>query len=207
MDLIDDLDSLTGNDASISETDDNDCRVLLAIDVQIANFHLVDTIEWDLMSNLSPEHFAESLCADLGLPGESVPVIAHAVYEELMRHKRDAVEWGAIGGDKEENIQSNGGASTPAEATERKERSGMGLFKDKVGLGLGAAGFSGRPWRDGIGRGPKRLRGIWRDWGESQEWSTRLEELSPEEVERREIERERASRLVFHLFFMCVAIF
>jgi chromatin structure-remodeling complex subunit SFH1 len=209
----------------MSGYEEEECRVLLAIDVQIANSHLVDTIEWDLMSTLSPEVFAEGLCADLGLPGESVPIIAHAVYEEILRHKRDAVEWGAIGGDKEERgltpvpaaltpgaatltqaQPSPGRSATPADLSaaaadrerERRERSGMGLSKDKAGLGLSAAGFGGRSWRDPVGRGSKTLRGIWRDWSDAEEWSTRLEELSPEEVERREIERERASRSAFH---------
>jgi len=171
---------------------------LLGIDVQIANQHLVDTVEWDLLSTLTPEAFANSLCSDLGLSGESSPLIAHAIYEELLRHKRDAVEWGIIGGDTEE-LHPLGGETrsvTPADANdrERRDKSGMSLFKDKTGLGLGVAGFGGRAGRDSVTKGPKRQRGIWRDWSEAEEWSTRLEELTPEEVERREIERERASR-------------
>jgi len=175
-----------------------ECRVILALDVQIAHHHLVDTIEWDLASDLSPEVFAKNLCDDLGLTGDSAPVIAHAVYEEILRHKRDAVEWGIIGGDQDEgNPTSDGRSVTPGEGGERdrtRDKSGLGLFKDKTGLGLGVAGFAGRAGRDSAGRGPKRLRGIWKDWTEAEDWSTRLEELSAEEVERREIERERASR-------------
>lgn len=176
-----------------------ECRVILALDVQIGNYQLVDAIEWDLASDLTPEEFAKTLCADLGLTGDSAPVIAHAVYEELLRHKRDAVEWGIIGGDQEEphaGLGHDGRSATPAggEGAERKDKSGSGLFKDKTGLGLNAAGFAGRAGRDSAGRGPKRLQGIWKDWSEAEDWSTRLEELSAEEIERREIERERASR-------------
>ncbi|KAG5727086.1 hypothetical protein E4T56_gene20339, partial [Termitomyces sp. T112] len=61
--------------------------------------------------------------------------------------------------------------------------------KDKTGLGLGWS----RAGKEG--RGPKRLRSVWRDWVESGEFATGFEVLSAEEVERREIERERATSL------------
>ncbi|KAJ3495375.1 hypothetical protein NLJ89_g10634 [Agrocybe chaxingu] len=43
-----------------------ECRVILSIDVQIANHHLMDHIEWDLMSPLTPEAFSTTLCASSG---------------------------------------------------------------------------------------------------------------------------------------------
>ncbi|XP_006462509.1 hypothetical protein AGABI2DRAFT_193639 [Agaricus bisporus var. bisporus H97] len=154
-----------------------ECRVILSIDVQIANHHLMDHIEWDLLSSLTPEAFAENLCWGLGLSGEAIPLVAHAVHEELMKHKKDAIEWGVIGGERE--IGDDAGA---------RDRSGFGLVKDKTGLGLGW----GRAPKDG--RGPKTLRSVWRDWQEADEFRTKFEELTAEEVERREVERERASR-------------
>jgi chromatin structure-remodeling complex subunit SFH1 len=66
--------------------------------VQVDNHHLLDHIEWDLRSGLTPEEFTRQLCLDLGLAGEAEPLIAHAVHEELMKHKKDAIEWGVIGG-------------------------------------------------------------------------------------------------------------
>ncbi|KAG5644783.1 hypothetical protein DXG03_007691 [Asterophora parasitica] len=93
-----------------------------------------------------------------------------------MKHKKDAVEWGVIGGDLQH---------TEAEG---RDKSGAGLLKDKTGLGLGW----GRAPKDG--RGPKALKSVWRDWAEAEEFRTKFEVLSSEEVERREIERERASR-------------
>ncbi|GJE98995.1 SNF5-domain-containing protein [Phanerochaete sordida] len=156
-----------------------ECRVILSIDVQIATYHLLDHIEWDLLSPLTPEQFASQLCADLGLAGEAVPLVAHALHEELIKHKRDAIEWGVLGVD----------AHPAHDDPERpRDRSGLSLLKDKTGLGLGW----GRTPKDG--RGPKPLRSVWRDWGEAEEFKTRFEVLSPEEVERREVERERASR-------------
>ncbi|KAJ7439236.1 SNF5-domain-containing protein [Mycena latifolia] len=135
-----------------------ECRVILSIDVQIATHHLLDHIEWDLLSPLTPEAFAQTLCCELGLTGEAVPLIAHAIHEEIMKHKKDAVEWGVVDG---------------------------GGMRDKTGLGLGSVAR---------GRGPKALESVWRDWQEADEFRTRFEVLSAEEVERREVERERASR-------------
>ncbi len=129
--------------------------------MQIATHHLLDHIEWDLLSPLTPEAFSTQLCADLGLSGEAVPLVAHAIHEELIRHKKDAAEWGVIG----DVIDKSG------------------VVKDKTGLNIG--------WG---GNRPKVLQSVWRDWADAQEFATRFEELSAEEVERREIERERATR-------------
>lgn len=73
------------------------------------------------------------------------------------------------------------------------------IMKDKTGLGLGGWG---RTPKDG--RGPKTLKSVWREWSEAEEFRTRFEVLSAEEVERREIEKERASRWVGdHVVFGC----
>ncbi|KIY61776.1 SNF5-domain-containing protein [Cylindrobasidium torrendii FP15055 ss-10] len=142
-----------------------ECRVIVAIDVQIGTFHLVDYIEWDLMSSLTPEAFTKQMCAEMGLGGEAGPLIAHAIHEELLKHKKDALEWGVLG------------------PTSQQDRSAV--MKDRTGLG----GWSGRG-----GRAPQTLQSVWRDWVDLNEFSTRWEELSPEEIERREGERDRASR-------------
>ncbi|KDR82857.1 hypothetical protein GALMADRAFT_238467 [Galerina marginata CBS 339.88] len=171
-----DIDQAPANGEEVPE-----CRVILSIDVQIANHHLMDQIEWDLLSPLTPEAFSTKLCAELGLTGEAVPLIAHAVHEELMKHKKDAIEWGVIGGEREAADDAGG-------VGDKRDRSGFGLVKDKTGLGLGW----GRAPRDG--RGPKTLKSVWRDWTEAEEFRTTFEELTAEEVDRREIERERATR-------------
>ncbi|KAJ6504682.1 SNF5-domain-containing protein [Mycena vitilis] len=128
---------LTNDFAAEGEEQVPECRILnlhMHIDVQIANHHLLDHIEWDLLSPLTPEGFAQTPCCELGLTGEA--------------HKKNAVEWGVDGG-------------------------GM---RDKTGLGLGSVAR---------GRGLKALESV----------SGRVfEVLTAEEVERREVERERASR-------------
>ena len=68
--------------------------------------------------------------------------------------------------------------------------SNLSLLKDKTGLGLGW----GRTPRDG--RGPKSLRSVWRDWAEAEEFRTKFEVLTADEVERRDMERDRATRFV-----------
>lgn len=169
--------------------------------MQIATRHLLDHIEWDLLSPLTPEAFAQTLCYDLGLSGESVPLIAHAVHEEILRHKRDAIEWNVISAGDPVVVDAEEDKDKP------RDRSGMSLLKDKTGLGMGI-GFG----RRGEGRGPRPLRGVFRDWSDMEEWGTKLEELTAEEVERREIERERAARyakacvctqwLIYHLHLL-----
>ncbi|KAG6828558.1 hypothetical protein H0H87_001592 [Tephrocybe sp. NHM501043] len=162
-----------------------ECRVILSIDVQIANHHLLDHIEWDLLSPLTPESFARTLCTDLGLGGEAIPLVAHAIHEELLKHKKDAVEWGVV------DLHHHPVSSSDPNATTSV------LPKDKTGLGLGW----GRAPKEG--RGPRVLRSVWRDWVEAEEFRTVFEVMSAEEVERREVERERASRFVL-LVHVCV---
>jgi len=156
----------------------------------------MDHIEWDLLSPLTPEAFAIKLCTELGLVGEAIPLVAHAVHEELMKHKKDAIEWGVIGGERGERGE---GTDDHAGGEKGRDRSGYGLVKDKTGLGLGL----GRAPRDG--RGPKTLRSTWRDWAEADEFRTIFEELTAEDIEKREIERERSTRCVF--FFIGVVLF
>ncbi|KAI5985702.1 SNF5-domain-containing protein [Pisolithus marmoratus] len=120
-----------------------ECRVILSVnDVQIATHHLMDHIEWDLLSPLTPEDFSKQLCAELGA----------------------ALVGGGGGEDAERKTGAGGGG---------------GVLKDKTG---------------GLAIGGPRLRSVWREWTEAEEFRTRFEELTAEEVEKREIERERASR-------------
>ena len=123
---------------------------------------MLDHIEWDLRSTLTPEEYTTVFCADVGLSSEAIPMIAHAIHEELLKHKKDVIEWGVL--------------------------EGGGEWKSHA-AGLGNAW--GRK-----GKGPKRMKGIWRDWAEivSGDYSARIEELTAEELEKKELERERAAR-------------
>lgn len=105
---------------------------------------------------MPPEVFAETLCLDLGLSGEAKAAIAHVIHEELIRHKKEAIESGLMG------------ASTG-------QRSDLDhpLFN---------------------GKGPRKLEGVWRDWHEADEYIPRLEYYTAQDIEKRELEREKSTR-------------
>ena len=68
-----------------------DWRVIIKLDVQVGKTHLVDQFEWPLLPQTvkgelevpSPEMFAKKICADMGLGGEFISTVAHAVREQL----------------------------------------------------------------------------------------------------------------------------
>jgi SNF5 / SMARCB1 / INI1 len=50
----------------------------------VGNILLNDQFEWPLFSSdTSPEEFSRLLCADLGIAGEFVPFIAHAIRDQV----------------------------------------------------------------------------------------------------------------------------
>lgn len=49
-----------------------------------------------------------------------------------MKHKKDAIEWGVIGGD-----QAPVDETTLGHGDKGRDKSGLSLLKDKTGLGLG----------------------------------------------------------------------
>ncbi|KAJ3899763.1 hypothetical protein F5879DRAFT_925992 [Lentinula edodes] len=127
-----DEEDLNQHQAKDSPTQNTECRVILSLDVQISTHHLTDHIEWDLLSPLTPEAFSLQLCADLGLSGEALPLIAHAVHEELCRHRCDVVDWGVLGAPHPPlNSNSN---SIPGSIGDSE-----GPVKDRTGLGFGSA--------------------------------------------------------------------
>ncbi|WFD28223.1 Chromatin structure remodeling complex protein sfh1 [Malassezia nana] len=79
---------------------EDDLRVIVEYKVQIARHILRDRLEWDLGSTWTPEAFARTLMRDLGLPPESRCIIAHAVHEQLLHHRRAASELGLFGSGK-----------------------------------------------------------------------------------------------------------
>ncbi|KAF9578131.1 SWI/SNF chromatin-remodeling complex subunit, partial [Lunasporangiospora selenospora] len=64
-------------------------RILIKIDITVANTSLVDQFEWDIACpNNDPEHFAEVLAAELGLGGEFRTAIAHSIREQVQTHTK-----------------------------------------------------------------------------------------------------------------------
>jgi chromatin structure-remodeling complex subunit SFH1 len=115
--------------------------------------HLIDRIEWDLTSSLTPEEFATQLCSDIGLGGESIMIISHAIHEELLRLKKDCLESGVLA-----NMAQNG----------------QGQSSGGTGMGLGKLNVAPA--------GPKKLAGVWRDWNEAMSFGPHVEMLLPDEI-------------------------
>ncbi|KAG0044213.1 SWI/SNF chromatin-remodeling complex subunit [Gryganskiella cystojenkinii] len=64
-------------------------RILIKIDITVANTSLVDQFEWDISCpNNDPEHFAEVLATELGLGGEFRTAIAHSIREQVQIHTK-----------------------------------------------------------------------------------------------------------------------
>ena len=135
----------------------------LQLDVQIYTHILRDRIEWDLSSPLPPALFAKQYCSDLGLTGEAIPLVAHAITDELLKHKKDALELELF-------------SDTHPEEQAKWEKGGAG--------GL----------RVNNRHGAKGLVAVWRDWSEREEFGPVLVELTMEEMEKRELERNREAR-------------
>jgi chromatin structure-remodeling complex subunit SFH1 len=133
---------------------DDTYRCIITLNINLSNRLYTDKFEWSLLHPVgTAEIFAKQTCADLGLSGEWVPAMTHAIYEAVLRLKKEACESGGL-------VGGNGyGGEVPNEAAEGKD-----------------AG-----WRyDGEGLG--------------DEWEPKVEQLSKEEIEKREGDRERQIR-------------
>lgn len=93
-------DEVHASDALAKIDAEDDLRVIVEYEVQLARYMLRDRLEWDLCSTWTPELFAHSLVRDLGLPLESGMLISHALREQLLHHRRAAMELGLFGSGK-----------------------------------------------------------------------------------------------------------
>lgn len=84
---------------------DDTYRCIVNLNVNLASSLYTDKFEWSLLHPPgTAEAFAKVTCADLGLAGEWVPTLTHAIYESVLRLKKEACEsgglvagWGGIG--------------------------------------------------------------------------------------------------------------
>lgn len=73
--------------ASADNGKHEELRILVKLDITLDTLNLTDTIEWDLSDpHNNPENFAETLCVDLGLPGEFITAVAHSIREQVEAH-------------------------------------------------------------------------------------------------------------------------
>jgi chromatin structure-remodeling complex subunit SFH1 len=143
-------------------------RCVLNLSINLQNRLYTDKFEWSLQHPVGfAEIFAKRTCADIGLPGEWVPQMAHAIYESSLRLKKDMIDnnstlAGVVGSGVD------GWGVVDNEACEYH-----GTAESALGVGAG--------WRfdeDGLG----------------YEWEPRIEVLNKEEIEKREGDRERQIR-------------
>ncbi|KAF2202696.1 SNF5-domain-containing protein [Delitschia confertaspora ATCC 74209] len=78
---------------------DDTYRCIINLNINLLNKLYSDKFEWSLLHPPGfAEMFAKVTCADLGLAGEWVPAIAHAIYEAVLRLKKEACENGGLVG-------------------------------------------------------------------------------------------------------------
>ncbi|KAF7884237.1 uncharacterized protein EAF02_004573 [Botrytis sinoallii] len=74
-------------------------RCIINLNINLSNHLYTDRFEWSLLHPPgTAEIFAKQTCADLGLPGEWVPAMTHAIYEAVLRLKKEACESGGLVG-------------------------------------------------------------------------------------------------------------
>jgi len=132
---------------------DDTYRCIISLSISHLSFLYSDKFEWSLLHPPGlAETFARATCADYGLAGEWVSAISHAIYEAVLRLKKEVCE--------------NGGLLL-----------GYGELHNESIPGYEAG------WR----YAPEDL-GI--------EWEPKLEELTKDDIEKREGDRERQLRRV-----------
>ncbi|PHH70679.1 hypothetical protein CDD82_6977 [Ophiocordyceps australis] len=76
---------------------DDTYRCIINLNITLASMLYSDKFEWSLLHPPgTAEAFARITCADLGLAGEWVPAITHAIYEAVLRLKKEACEAGGL---------------------------------------------------------------------------------------------------------------
>lgn len=150
----------------LNPPDSHRCVITLSINLQ--NRLFTDKFEWSLLHPPGfPEIFARQTCADLGLAGEWVPNMSHAIYEATMRLKKDMIDnGGSLAGVVGSGVDGWG-------VVENEACEYHGTAESAIGVGAG--------WRfdeDGLGA----------------DWEPKIEMLSKEEIEKREGDRERQIR-------------
>ena len=152
-------------------------RCILTLSINLQNRLYTDKFEWSLLHPVGfAETFARQTCADLGLSGEWVPSMAHAIYEASLRLKKEMVEnGGTLAGVVGSGVDGIGGVENEA-----CEYHGTGEVAWSV-VDSGNAGFAGAGWR-------------FDEFALGSEWEPKIEVLSKEEIEKREGDRERQLR-------------
>ncbi|KAL2255821.1 hypothetical protein VTK26DRAFT_2658 [Humicola hyalothermophila] len=145
---------------------DDTYRCIINLNITLSSQVYTDKFEWSLLHPPgTAEIFAKQTCADLGLHGEWIPAMTHAIYEAVLKLKKEACESGGL--------VAGWGASAAAQ--------GLGGGAEFPNDAAVTAGGEGAGWR----YDPEHL---------ADEWEPKMETLSREEIEKREGDRERQIR-------------
>ncbi|KPI36920.1 WHI2-like protein P4H10.16c [Cyphellophora attinorum] len=129
---------------------DDTYRCIVTLSVYLASKLYQDKFEWSLLHPPgAAEAFARQTCADMGLGGEWVLAITHAIYEAVLRLKKEACEGQILLAGEIDN-----------QAVRPEENAGWRYDVDDFGA----------------------------------EWEPKFEELTKEEIEKKEGDRERQLR-------------
>lgn len=144
---------------------DDTYRCIINLNINLSSQVYTDKFEWSLLHPPgTAEVFAKQTCADLGLAGEWIPAMTHAIYEAVLKLKKEACESGGL--------VAGWGATALGTGT------GGAEFPNDAAI---TAGGEGAGWR----YDPEHL---------AEDWEPKLETLSKEEIEKREGDRERQIR-------------
>lgn len=76
---------------------DDTYRCIITLSIYLSSKLYQDKFEWSLLHPPgAAEAFAKQTCADMGLGGEWVMAITHAIYEAVLRLKKEACEGGMV---------------------------------------------------------------------------------------------------------------
>lgn len=105
---------------------DDTYRCIINLNINLGNQLYTDKFEWSLLhSPGTAEAFSKQTCADLGLTGEWVPAMTHAIYEAVLRLKKEACEsGGVISGWVGASAMNSGDFPNDAAITAQGERAG-----------------------------------------------------------------------------------
>ncbi|KAK5658273.1 hypothetical protein OQA88_2248 [Cercophora sp. LCS_1] len=123
------------------ETDDfspdDTYRCIINLNINLSSQVYTDKFEWSLLHPPgTAEAFAKVTCADLGLHGEWVPAITHAIYEAVLRLKKEACEAGGlVAGWGATALGGVGGSEFPNDAAVTAGGEGAGWRYDPEHLG------------------------------------------------------------------------
>lgn len=104
---------------------DDTYRCIITLNINLSSVLYTDKFEWSLLHPVgTAEQFARLTCADMGLSGEWVPALTHAIYEAVLRLKKEACESGGLVGGYGGEIPND--AVNGQEAGWRYEQEGLG---------------------------------------------------------------------------------